>query len=130
MKVIIKLIFAFVVVLGLGGIFGLGVVMYISLDLPEINSLSDYNPPLPSRVYSRDGTLLMELSKQKREIAQIEEIPSLVINAFLSAEDDNFYNPSGIDYMGIGRAMIRNIMAGKIVQGASTITQQVAKSLL
>ena len=130
MKVIIKLIFAFVVVLGLGGIFGLGVVMYISLDLPEINSLSDYNPPLPSRVYSRDGTLLMELSKQKREIAQIEEIPSLVINAFLSAEDDNFYNHSGIDYMGIGRAMIRNIMAGKIVQGASTITQQVAKSLL
>lgn len=123
----------FISIIGLGiigAIFGFAVVMYISYDLPEISSLSDYNPPIPSRIYSKDGHLLMELSKQKRELAEIEEIPPKIINAFLAAEDDNFYNHSGIDYIGIVRAMITNIKAGKIVQGASTITQQVAKSLL
>lgn len=130
MKTILKLVYVFLALGLIGGVFAFGLVLFISFDLPEINSLSNYNPPIPSRVYSKDGTLLMELSKQKRELAQIEEIPPIVINAFLSAEDDNFYNHSGIDYMGIARAMVRNIMAGRIVQGASTITQQVAKSLL
>lgn len=112
------------------GLGVLGVVIYISYDLPQINSLGDYSPPIPSRVFSKDGHLLMELSKEKRELATIEEIPERVINAFLAAEDDNFYNHSGVDYVGIARAMVINIKAGRIVQGASTITQQVAKSLL
>ncbi len=130
MKIIIRLILALLSLAFLGGVFALGVVMYISADLPQINSLSDYSPPIPSRVYSKDGHLLMELSKEKRDLATIDEIPEKVINGFLAAEDDNFYNHSGIDYMGIVRAMVINIKAGRIVQGASTITQQVAKSLL
>ena len=81
----------------------LGVVIYISYDLPKISTLSEYSPAIPSRVYSRDGHLLMELSREKRELATIEEIPQRVINAFLAAEDDNFYNHSGVDYIGIAK---------------------------
>lgn len=114
----------------IGGVFLLGIVIYISYDLPQLNSLSDYSPPIPSKIYSKDGFLLMELSREKRELATIEEIPQKVIDTFLAAEDDNFYNHTGIDYKGIMRAMLINIKAGRIVQGASTITQQVAKSLL
>ena len=105
-------------------------VIYISYDLPELNSLSSYNPAIPSKIFSKDGHLLMELKKENRELALIEEIPQRVIDAFLAAEDDNFYNHSGIDYKGIARAMVINIKAGRIKQGASTITQQVAKSIL
>mgnify|MGYP001376130136 CR=1 FL=1 len=124
---------ALLVLMSLGfvsGLFLLGVIIYISFDLPQINSLADYNPPIPSRIYSKDGELLLEIYKEKREIAQMEEIPQMIVDAFLAAEDDNFYNHSGVDYIGIARAMLRNIRAGRIVQGASTITQQVAKSLL
>lgn len=130
MKSLIK---ALLVLMSLGfvsGLFVLGVIIYISFDLPQINSLADYNPPIPSKIYSKDGELLLEIYKEKREIAQMDEIPQLVIDAFLAAEDDNFYNHSGVDYIGIARAMVKNIKAGRIVQGASTITQQVAKSLL
>lgn len=130
MKLVVKGLIAGAISAVLMGIFALGVVIYISFDLPEINSLSDYSPPIPSRIYSKDGHLLMELRKEIRDIAKIEEIPDNVINAFLAAEDDNFYNHSGVDYVGIIRATFKNIMAGRIVQGASTITQQVAKSLL
>jgi penicillin-binding protein 1A len=114
----------------LSGLFVLGVIIYISFDLPQINSLADYNPPIPSKIYSKDGELLLEIYKEKRDIAEMDEIPQLVIDSFLAAEDDNFYNHSGVDYIGIMRAMLKNIKAGRIVQGASTITQQVAKSLL
>tara|TARA_Y100000768_G_scaffold388543_1_gene385088 strand:- start:1371 stop:4106 length:2736 start_codon:yes stop_codon:yes gene_type:complete len=112
------------------GVLLFGVIVSISYDLPELNSLTSYTPAIPSKIYSKDGHLLVELRKENREIATMEEIPKKVVNAFLAAEDDNFYNHSGIDYMGILRAMIINIKAGRIKQGASTITQQVAKSLL
>ena len=112
------------------GLFVLIFIIYISFDLPRINSLADYNPPVPSKVYSQDGVLLMELGTQKREVIPFDQVPKRVVDAFLSAEDDNFYHHSGVDYTGIARAMIKNIQAGRIVQGASTITQQVAKSLL
>ncbi|MFT6631777.1 MAG: penicillin-binding protein 1A [Bacteriovoracaceae bacterium] len=130
MKIFLKTVYALLALGFFMGLGVLGVVIYISYDLPQINSLGDYSPPIPSRVFSKDGHLLMELSKEKREVATIEEIPNRVINAFLAAEDDNFYNHSGVDYIGIARAMVINIKAGRIVQGASTITQQVAKSLL
>jgi penicillin-binding protein 1A len=114
----------------IGGMFVLGLIIYISFDLPQINSLSDYNPPVPSRIYSKDGELLLELAKERRDIVSFDEIPPRIVNSFLAAEDDNFFNHSGVDYTGIARAMFKNIKAGRIVQGASTITQQVAKSLL
>jgi penicillin-binding protein 1A len=114
----------------LASLFVLGLMIYISYELPQINSLSDYNPPIPSRIYSKDGELLMEISKEKREIIEMDKIPPMIVHAFLAAEDDNFYNHSGVDFIGIARAMFKNLQAGRIVQGASTITQQVAKSLL
>ncbi len=130
MKNIVKII-AILGALGvLAGTFVLGLIVYISFDLPQINSLSDYSPPVPSRILSKDGEVLLEVSKEKREVVPFEKIPSRIVNSFLAAEDDNFFNHSGVDYIGIVRAMLKNIKAGRIVQGASTITQQVAKSLL
>lgn len=112
------------------GIFVMGVIVYISFDLPQINSLADYNPPIPSKIYSKDGELLLEIGKEYRDLADFNEMPPRIVEAFLAAEDSNFYEHSGVDYVGIMRAMLKNIAAGRIVQGASTITQQVAKSLL
>lgn len=129
-KKILKIFFVIISLTLLAGLGVLGIIIYISFDLPQINSLSDYNPPVPSRIYSKDGEVLLEIGKEKREIARFEEIPQKVVECFLAAEDDNFYNHSGVDYMGIIRAMVKNIRAGKIVQGGSTLTQQVAKSLL
>jgi penicillin-binding protein 1A len=130
LKVLMKVLFGGFALSILMGLVGFAVVIYISYDLPQLNSLSDYSPPIPSRIYSKDGHLLMELSREKRILAQIDDIPDRMINTFLAAEDDNFYNHSGVDYIGIARAMLINIKAGRIKQGASTITQQVAKSLL
>ena len=130
MKALIKFILVLISLGFIGGMFVLGLIIYISFDLPQINSLSDYNPPVPSRIYSKDGELLVELAKERRDIANFDEIPPRIVNSFLAAEDDNFFNHSGVDYTGIARAMFKNIKAGRIVQGASTITQQVAKSLL
>lgn len=130
MKIILKILYA-CLALGFFACLGiLGIVIYVSYDLPQINSLSDYSPAIPSRVYSKDGQLLMELSRENRELATMEEIPERIIDAFIAAEDGNFYEHSGIDFVGIARAMLINIKAGRVVQGASTITQQVAKSLL
>ncbi len=130
MRPFIKFLLALASLGFLGGLFVLGLIVSISFDLPQINTLADYNPPIPSRIYSKDGELLLELAKERREIASFEEFPKRIVNAFLAAEDDNFFNHSGVDYIGIARAMVKNIKAGRIVQGASTITQQVAKSLL
>jgi penicillin-binding protein 1A len=112
------------------GFIGLLYTIFLYMNLPKINNLTDYNPPVPSTIYSRDGEPLMELAREKREVVRFDEIPKLIVDAFLSAEDDNFYNHKGVDYLGIVRAMIANIKAGRVVQGGSTITQQVAKSLL
>ncbi len=114
----------------LGGLTVILVVVYFSFGLPKISSLADYNPPIPSQILARDGTVLTEIGRETRYIAEMDEIPKRVINAFLSAEDDNFYEHKGVDYLGVLRAFLANLKAGKVVQGGSTITQQVAKSLL
>ncbi len=115
-------------------IFGLcalvGIFFYISMDLPQINSLKDYNPPMNSKILSRDGEVLLDIGTETREVVSFEKMPKKVVNAFLAAEDDNFYNHEGIDYYGIVRAFIVNMKEGRLVQGGSTITQQVAKSFL
>lgn len=102
----------------------------VSFNLPDVSKLKEFAPPITSKIYASGGEVLLEIGKEKRELVKIEEIPKVVIDAFLSSEDSNFYNHSGVDLLGIARAMIANIKAGKVVQGGSTITQQVVKSLL
>ena len=105
-------------------------IIYFSLSLPQISTLGDYKPPIPSQILSKRGVVLAEIGIEKREIVKMEDIPKVIIDAFLSAEDDSFYKHKGVDYLGVLRALIVNIKAGRVVQGGSTITQQVAKSLL
>ena len=104
---------------------------YFSIGLPDYKKLSNYQPPISSRVYSEDGKLIAEYAIQKRLFVPYESIPDKVINSFLSAEDKNFFNHPGIDAKGILRAVInnlKNITQNKRLEGASTITQQVAKN--
>ncbi len=101
--------------------------------LPDYQQLAAYEPPVVTRIHAGDGSLLREYAREKRLFVPIEAIPQPVIQAFLSAEDKNFYNHGGLDYRGIMRAMItnlRNISSNRRLVGASTITQQVAKNFL
>ena len=106
---------------------------YFSSGLPDYKKLSTYQPPVSSRIYSENGTLIAEYALEKRLFIPYESIPDIVINSFLSAEDKNFFSHPGIDAKGIIRAMIKNfqnILNNKRLEGASTITQQVAKNFL
>jgi len=113
------------------GLFGvMGVYFYYSKNLPKINSLSDYHPKIITNVYAKDGRKIAEFFKERRIVVELEMIPKQLINAFISAEDARFYKHKGIDLISIGRAFFKNLEAGTIVQGGSTITQQVTKSFL
>lgn len=101
-----------------------------STNLPFIGSLAYYHPPQVTEVYGDDGTLIGEFYTERRKVIPLEQVPAHVIQAFLAAEDANFFKHPGIDYKGIVRAIIKNLLAGKIEQGGSTITQQVTKSLI
>lgn len=129
-KVVIKVLGIILGLAVLGGVIGTTTLIYFSFSLPKISTLADYNPPIPSKILAKDGTVLADIGTERREIVAIEDIPKRIIDAFLSAEDDGFYDHTGVDYMGVLRAMLANLKAGKVVQGGSTITQQVAKSLL
>lgn len=130
MKRLIKTLAVLAVLFLLGVVSLVGMFVLVSMDLPKINSLNDYNPPMNSKILSKDGEILLEIGVETREVVPFEKIPKKVVNAFLAAEDDNFYNHEGIDYYGILRAFVVNIKQGRLVQGGSTITQQVAKSFL
>ena len=99
-------------------------------NLPEIYSLRDYRPNLITRVYAVDGTEISTLARERRIVVPIEEVPTLVVQAFIAAEDDAFYEHEGLDYPGILRAAFANLRSGRVRQGGSTITQQVAKTFL
>ncbi len=106
---------------------------YFSIGLPDYKKLSNYQPPISSRVYSENRKLIAEYALEKRLFIPYESIPDKVVNAFLSAEDKNFFSHPGIDAKGIIRAIIKNIKnvtQNKRLEGASTITQQVAKNFL
>ncbi len=106
---------------------------YFSIGLPDYKKLSNYQPPISSRVYSENSKLIAEYALEKRLFIPFESIPDKVVNAFLSAEDKNFFSHPGIDAKGILRATIKNIKnisQNKRLEGASTITQQVAKNFL
>lgn len=102
-------------------------------ELPEIDQLSTYEPPVTTRFYAGDGQLLMEYANEKRIFVPENKIPDLLKNAFIATEDQRFYRHHGVDYMGLGRAVLtnlKNIGTGRRPGGASTITQQVAKNFL
>ncbi len=106
---------------------------YFSSDLPDYKILANYKPPVSSRVHSGEGQLIAEYALQKRIFIPYESIPEKVVNSFLSAEDKNFFSHPGIDAKSITRAIIKNMknyFSNKRLEGASTITQQVAKNFL
>lgn len=107
-----------------------GAYLYVSKSLPRVDTLADYRPPIITRVFSDDGTVIAELFEERRIVVPVSRIPKQLIQAFVAAEDANFFKHKGIDIASILRAAIKNVEAGGIVQGGSTITQQVAKSLL
>ncbi|GAB4065777.1 penicillin-binding protein 1A [Ancylobacter sonchi] len=130
----------------LGFLFALGTIVFVvggavaayfvwkySQDLPDYTQLQTYEPPVMTRIHAADGSLLAEYAKERRLYLPIQNIPDLVKDAFISAEDKNFYSHGGIDVTGIGRAayaFLQNYGSGRRPQGASTITQQVAKNFL
>jgi penicillin-binding protein 1A len=111
-------------------IFSFGVYIYFSQNLPNIITLKDYNPNIVSVIYDDNNKKIGEFFKEQREIVSYKEIPSHLIQAFVSSEDDKFFQHKGLDFAGIFRAMLVNFKSGKFTQGGSTITQQVARSLL
>lgn len=120
--------------LGLGGavLAAWGFYTHISADLPSVETLQHYHPPVVSRLYTGDDMLMAELSHERRIYVPISAIPPRVRNAFIAAEDQNFYSHGGVDYFAIARAGVTDLLArhGKRPLGASTITQQVAKVML
>ncbi len=114
-----------------GGISFLGVLTLYSKDLPDHEQLANYAPPTLSRVYSGDGYVLDEFVRERRIFTPADEIPEIVKQAFISAEDKNFYVHSGYDARGIFSALLTAVQTrGENVRGASTITQQVMKNFL
>lgn len=110
---------------------GVYAISYYGRDLPDYSQLKSYDPPVLTRVYAGDGRLMEEYAEEKRVFVPIDQIPDLVKHAYIAAEDKNFYSHSGVDYTGILRAALKNLRnPGKRPEGASTITQQVAKNFL
>ncbi|MEA3024501.1 MAG: penicillin-binding protein, partial [Alphaproteobacteria bacterium] len=127
-------LFAFGTIVFLVGIgAAAGLVWHFSKDLPDYSQLQDYEPRVMTRVHASDGSLLAEYARERRLYLPIQAVPKLVLNAFVSAEDKNFYEHGGLDFGGIARAgmlYLQNYGSNRRPQGASTITQQVAKNFL
>jgi len=119
----------FSVFMAVSGMVGaVGVYFYLGRNLPKISSLKDYRPPIITTVYSDDTRKIAEFFKERRIVIPLSQMPEILIKAFIAAEDARFYKHKGIDILSIIRAFFKNIEAGTIVQGGSTITQQVTKS--
>jgi penicillin-binding protein 1A len=108
----------------------IGIYFYMSGDLPKITTLRDYHPSIITTVYSDDNRKIAEFYRERRIVVPLSDIPIQLQQAFIAAEDARFYKHGGIDFFSILRAFIKNMKAGTIVQGGSTITQQVTKSFL
>lgn len=107
-----------------------GYYLYLLASLPKVDRLADYRPPIVSQVFSDDGTLVGEFYLERRTVVPVDKIPKKLIQAFVSAEDSNFFQHKGLDYPGIVRALLKNLISMSKKEGASTITQQVARSML
>ncbi|SFE88244.1 penicillin-binding protein 1A [Nitrosomonas sp. Nm166] len=115
--------------LGLIGILLAGfAALVIYSNLPSLDTLTDYRPKIPLRIYSDEGLLIGEFGAERRNVVEISEVPEHLKQAILAAEDDRFYEHSGVDYLGVLRAAYSNFSAGSVRQGASTITMQVARN--
>ena len=110
-------------------LFALGWFLF-ARDLPSVDQLRTYEPPLPTNIRGADGMPLQSYARERRVELSYQEYPKLLIDAYLSAEDKTFFSHHGVDYPGIVSAVIDNVFSGKRARGASTITQQVAKNLL
>lgn len=116
------------------GLVAIGVAMVLIVlalaypNLPSLEVLTDYRPKIPLRVYTSDGYLIGEFGEERRAVVSIQDVPPVMKNAILAAEDDRFYQHGGVDYIGILRAAAANLAGGGKRQGASTITQQVARN--
>ena len=119
-----------VIMMLMGATAMVGVYFYLVDDLPKITSLKDYHPSIITTVYSDDNRKIAEFYKERRIVVPLSKIPLQLQQAFIAAEDARFYKHRGIDFFSIVRAFIKNLEAGTIVQGGSTITQQVTKSFL
>ena len=128
---VVRILVALVALLCLVGLGGAG-AFYLAFvrDLPDIQSVEDYRPPLASRVFDRNGRSIGVFFNERRQLTPFEDVPEHVVHAFVAAEDDAFFEHTGIDYRSILRAAWVNLRAGGVEQGASTITQQMVKGLL
>jgi penicillin-binding protein 1A len=122
-----SLLLVFILIL-FGAAAGVATFVYLSQDLPHIATLEDYEPDIITTVYSDDNRKIAEFSKERRIVIPLSEMPAMLLEAFIAAEDARFYQHKGIDVQSIIRAFFKNLEAGTIVQGGSTITQQVTKS--
>lgn len=113
-----------------GAVVVMGTYAYFSRDLPSVSALRDYKPPQTTRVYDRHGQVIGEIFTERRTVIPLSEVPRHVVLSVLAAEDADFYEHEGLDYAGILRAVGRDIVSGRAVQGGSTITQQVVKLML
>ena len=132
-KTIKNILIGFVSVFLVFSLISLAILWNFSNKIPDYKFLKNYKPPVSSKVYSGKGELVADFSKEKRIFVPYESIPKNVIYSFLSAEDKNFFSHPGVDAKGVVRAVInniKNIMSSKRLEGASTITQQVAKNFL
>jgi len=122
--------FVILFLLVIPAILVVGTYIYFSYDLPRLTSVEDYTPKTVTQVFSENGDVIAEFFVEKRYLIPIEEMPAKLIRAFISSEDARFFEHQGIDLLSILRALIKNIESMDIVQGGSTITQQITKSLL
>jgi len=127
-KIVRWFVWAIVFIIISGGFAIVGVYFYLNEDLPQISSLKDYRPPVITAVFSDDNRKIAEFYKERRVVIPLSNIPKMLIEAFIAAEDARYYKHKGIDFFSIIRAFFKNVEAGTIVQGGSTITQQVTKS--
>jgi len=112
----------------MGVAIGLIVLVLAYPNLPSLEVLTDYRPKIPLRIFTADGFLIGEFGEERRAVVKIQDVPDVMKQAILAAEDDRFYQHGGIDYLGILRAAGTNLIGGSKRQGASTITQQVARN--
>lgn len=106
-----------------------GAYVFVQPSLPSVEVMRQIELQVPLRVYSRDGKLIAQIGEQRRIPVTYDEVPEMVRQAFIAAEDDQFFQHSGFDYPGIARSLLVNVVPGRRLQGASTITQQTARNL-